>query len=242
MHKTVGSASATRRNALNTEDLVWSIANELKPWTHPKNEVLAEVHKTIDELREELRIPPEIGFRTDNRPMAKKCIAVLEKAQKQLCTLPPTFIASVARATYFDETLTIWNLEDWNEYLRRLDEEAEKLRKEFTELIERIAKLSERCKQATLAPVRFTTNTGEPIDDVPTGVISKPHYWKEMAAISAGGLMSRTSTKLPAAGSSNTSFCVIASRLFEIVTGEREPNLVRACKWALAGIRLLDDG
>jgi hypothetical protein len=78
----------------------------------------------------------------------------------------------------------------------------------------------------------------------PRGVTSKTGYLKEMTAIQAVGLMTQTSTKIPTAGSRNTSFCIIASRLFEIVTGQPDASLLRACKYVLrqmSGIQAMNE-
>jgi hypothetical protein len=234
---TIESALATKRRALDREDFVRSIANELQPWSCPKSEVLAKVRKAIDELREDLAQPPAIGFRSENRQTARDCIAVLDNAKKRLTRLPPTFIASLARATYFDETLVIRGAEDWVGLCRRRDEETEKLQKDCAELLERMDRFAEQCKQFILAPVRLGDPGEPPCDSDPTGAISKTSYWKERAAIFAVSLITEVSAKKPAAGDRNTSFCVIASQLFEVVTGERDPNLLRACKDVLAQLR-----
>ena len=56
--KTVGSALATSRTAL--EDIVRSIAAELRPWKCSERDVLAKVRKTIDEFREDSDHPPTV--------------------------------------------------------------------------------------------------------------------------------------------------------------------------------------
>jgi hypothetical protein len=235
--ETIGSALPTKRRALDREDFVWSIAHELQPWSRPKSEVLAKVRKAIDELREDLTQPPLIGFRSENRQTARNCIIVLDKAKQQLARVAPTFIASLALATYFDETLVIRGPEDLLEYDRRLDEATEKLRKDWAELLERTTEIAERCKRAICAPIRLVSESGEVVDSDPTGVNSKSRYWKERTAVFGLCLTMDLSTKMAAAGSRNTSFCIIASRLFEMVTGEREPNLLRACKDVLSYAR-----
>jgi hypothetical protein len=236
--KTVGSALATSRTAL--EDIVRSIAAELRPWKCSERDVLAKVRKTIDGFREDSAHPPDIGYRNENRQTAQDCIEVLDKAEKQLAKLSPEFITSLAFATYFDPTFVVTCKKDWDELERRKDQEAEILSKDWTELLERTARFAERCKRAIFAPTRLTSDSGEPVDGDPTGFVSKIRYKKEMAAVFALLLITGVSTKIPAAGDRNTPFCVIASLLFEMITGEREANLLRACKSVLSRLRTLN--
>jgi hypothetical protein len=56
---------------------------------------------------------------------------------------------------------------------------------------------------------------------------------KQSTAVVALCLMVEVSTKYLAAGTRYTPYCVVASRLFEIITGEHEPNLQYACKRVL---------
>ena len=125
--KTVGSALATSRTAL--EDIVRSIAAELRPWKCSERDVLAKVRKTIDGFREDSAHPPDIGYRNENRQTAQDCIEVLNKAEKQLAKLSPEFITSLAHATYFDPTFVVTCMKDWDELERRKDQEAEILSK-----------------------------------------------------------------------------------------------------------------
>jgi hypothetical protein len=217
---------------------VRSIADELQPWKFSERDVLAKVRKKIDEFREDSAHPPDIGYRNENRQMAQDCIVVLAKAEKQLAKLSPTFIKCLARATYFDPTFVITCRKDWEElYLQRMDQEAEILSKDWTELLERTARFAERCKQAIFTPIRLVLDSGELLDDDPTGVRSQIGYMKERAAIFALELITDVSTKIPAAGDRKTPFCLIASLLFEIITGECESNLLRACKSVLTTLR-----
>jgi hypothetical protein len=71
--KTVGSTVA--RSTL--EDIVWSIADELRPWKCSEPDVLAKVRKAIDEFQEVSARPPSIGYRNKNRQTAQDCIEVL---------------------------------------------------------------------------------------------------------------------------------------------------------------------
>jgi hypothetical protein len=103
---------------------------------------------------------------------------------------------------------------------RRKDQEAEILSKDWTELLERTARFAERCKRAIYAPIRLRWDSGELVDADPIGVVSKIGYIKKNAALFALFLITDVSTKIPAAGDRNTPFCVIASLLFEMITGE----------------------
>jgi hypothetical protein len=185
-------------------------------------------------------MPPEIGFRSENIRIAEQLIPVLEEAVEQLARLLPTFITSFSRATYLDDAPVIRNAEDLEEYWRRKDEQSENLRKDLSDLRERLSKVVEQCRRALWSPIRLVDDSEDlnnPVDQDPRGAPSKTNYWKERTAIAAGGLMSSTAAKTPAAGHPNSSFCIIASRLFEIVTGEHDPNLVRACKSVLRQLK-----
>jgi hypothetical protein len=234
--KTVGSAVA--RSTL--EDIVWSIADELRPWKCSEPDVLAKVRKAIDEFQEVSARPPNIGYRNENRQTAQDCIEVLNKAEKQLAKLSPEFITSLAHATYFDPTFVVTCMKDWDELERRKDQAAELLSKDWTELLERTAIFAERCERVIYAPIRLISDSGEAVDGDPTGVVSKIGFIKDRAAICALLLITDVSTKIPAAGDRNTPFCVIASLLFEMITGERESNLLRACKSVLSRLRALN--
>jgi len=88
----------------------------------------------------------------------------------------------------------------------------------YLDLFVRTTRLAAQCEEIIAAPARRA-------DDK-----------KALAAIYALSLVTNLSTKKPTAGDRNTSFCMIASLLFEATTGEREPNLEYACKrWLRCG-------
>jgi hypothetical protein len=81
-----------------------------------------------------------------------------------------------------------------------------------------------------------TTGLAAQCEKIIAAPAPKPDDTKPVAAIFALSLMTDLSTKKPAAGDRNTSFCVIASLLFEATTGDLEPNLEYACKrWLRRG-------
>src|SRR5262249_55278069 len=86
----------------------------------------------------------------------------------------------------------------------------------YDELLTQVVKLSEKCRAVILNPVG---------SDPPS---APRQYW---AAHAAFLLMKRFSTGEPTITShGNTRFCTIASLLFEAVSGERECNLIVACR------------
>src|SRR5690242_10360562 len=140
----VGSHPARSRKALESEDLVFSIVQELQPWTRPKSDVVAAVYQTIEELREQLTEPPDIGFRSENIQIAREFISIVDYAVQHLARLPPTFIASFSRASYLNNAPVIRSEEDIQQYWRRKHEEEEKLRNELNELRERLTRVVEQ--------------------------------------------------------------------------------------------------
>jgi hypothetical protein len=164
MPRMMRSASFEAIRRADADDFVWSIAKELQPWTRSQREVLAEVRKTIGELREDLAYPPATGFRAENRQVAKDCIAILEQVTKLLYRLPPTFIESVARTNFFDETLAIRCAADLEQFWHRGGQESRQLQNEVKELRERTAKFAEQCKRAIFAPIRLVDDSGKLVD------------------------------------------------------------------------------
>jgi len=162
------------------ENFVPSIVDELRPWKCSQRQVLAEVRKAINKLREILAQaqPPEDKFRSYNKQCAKKLLPAAWKLYKLLDAMPPRFMS----------------LEN------------------YLDLLVRTTGLAAECEKIIAAPAR------------------RADYKKRLAAIFAQSLVTDLSTKKPTAGDRNTSFCMIASLLFEATTGEREPNLEYACK------------
>jgi hypothetical protein len=103
-------------------------------------------------------------------------------------------------------------------FLACCDEHQNKARRELTELSKQLAKLAERCKKSIRNPSGPPPNSG--VEKIRT-------------AFAALFLMLQTTKMSPTAGNRNTPFCLIASLLFEAATGEHDPNLERACKYAL---------
>jgi hypothetical protein len=175
--KTVGSARGTSSGDPPLhEELVWLIANEMKPWKHPKRQVLATVRRAIDALRRLLAVKT---FSNKERQHAEKLLLAINKIDELIFAAPPMFFSSaVERANAVQATSGL-----------------------FYQCLYLIRQR---------APKRG---------------------WKKgITAICALSLIEECSTKKPAAGNRDTTFCMIASWLFEVVTGEPEPNLEYDCK------------
>lgn|SRR5262249_23374085 len=76
----------------------------------------------------------------------------------------------------------------------------------------------------------LTTGLAAQCEKIIAAPTRKADHKKPLVALLAELLVTDVSKKKPTAGDRNTSFCVIASLLFEAVTGEHEPNLEYSCK------------
>jgi hypothetical protein len=211
------------------EEFVHSIADALKPWNCSEIEVLAIVRKAIDKVGKD-RIGQwglfDTGTRQENRRYAQSLLDDLNKLRERLAAAPSGFFVSLA-AQELDAGIATF-IENENveaalpAFFACLDENEEKPRKELIELSEKLVKLAAQCNKSILDPAGPPPNSG--VEKIRT-------------AFTALFLMLDTSKKPPAAGDRNAPFCLIASQLFEAATGEHEPNLERACKYALRTAR-----
>jgi hypothetical protein len=108
----------------------------------------------------------------------------------------------------------LWNLANWSEP-KKLGTSLVKRQTQWKKLRETVNELVPQCKAAIRNP---------------TGASPLTRWEKTHVAVNALSLMKHLSAKRPTAGTDNTPFCVIASLLFEAVTGEREASLRRACQ------------
>jgi hypothetical protein len=214
------------------EAFVHSIADALKPWNCPEVEVLAKVSKAIDHVRKDRTGQWglfDVGTRHGNKKYAQKLLVFLDELIKQLAAAPPGFLLSL-EAQEVDACVASFLEEGENNgydgavdsFLACFDDHQDKPRRELTELSEKLVELTEQCKRSILDP---------------SGPHPKSAVEKIRTAFTAVFLVVGTSKKPPAAGDRNTPLCVIASQLFEAATGEHDPNLERACKYALRTAR-----
>jgi hypothetical protein len=116
-----------------------------------------------------------------------------------------------------DWTSAIYKIKKQNtpELIRALSQSLEEdISGELAKLDQLLDKLAERGEKARLNP---------------GGVIPNINVGKIRTAFTAWSIFDDVSDKRPAAGNRNTSFCIVASLLFEAATG-RSSNLERACK------------
>jgi hypothetical protein len=184
--KTVGSARGTSSGTPRHEDLVWLIANEMKPWKHPKGQVVVTVRYAIETLRGILAVETPSGKEQQH---AEKLILAIHKLNQLIHAAPPRFFSSAV---------------------------------EKAKAVQATSGLFYHCL------------------DLSRERAPKRRGWKKtMTACCALSLIEECSTKKPAAGNRDTAFCMIASWLFEVVTGEPEPNLEYDCKRILRlGLRI----
>jgi hypothetical protein len=198
-------------------ELVQSIADQLKPWKAncPKRQVLAEIHGTIEGLREATNI--SVGSRSENKQYAKMILATLEALVKQLAAAPKGFHLSLLLRS---SQLGLWRppKQTTGELLFELLKArpgVEQTSGLFNKLLPQVFMLSQQCQAISLNPIG-----SDPRSD-------PRQYWAAYAALS---LMKQLSTKKPTTSrDGDTPFCIIASQLFEAVTGEQR-NLLRACR------------
>jgi hypothetical protein len=184
--KTVGSARGTSSgDPLLHEELVWLIANEMKPWNHPKRQVLATVQRAIDMLRGLLAVDRK-SFSSKEKQHAEKLLLAIDKIDKLILAASPRFFSSV---------------------------------------VERFEAL--RATSVLLSQCQYIIRERAP----------KPGWKKGVTAMYALSLIKECSKRKPAAGNRDTAFCMVASWLFEVVTGEHESNLEYDCKRILRADR-----
>jgi hypothetical protein len=212
-----------------SEEFVHAIADALKPWNCFETEVLAKVREAIDKVTEDRAGQWglfDVGTRQENKRYAQSLLDDLNRLLKRLAAAPSGFFMSLVEqeleagiAAFKENKILEAAL---HSFFACLDEHEEKPRKELIELSEKLAKLATQCNKSILNPAGPPPNSG--VENIRT-------------AFTALFLILDTSKKPPAAGDRNTPFCLVASLLFEAATGEHEPNLERACKYALRTAR-----
>jgi hypothetical protein len=197
------------KSAATQEELVRAIADELKPWKHAKNEVLAEIRETIENTKIWIPSPigppkpPKVGFRTENKRYAQALHATLATLDYQLAAAPYGFFVGLNHDDGDCEDIGVT---------------AQK-KAEVADLRVQIRTLAMGCEKQILNPA---------------GADPRSDRAKSTVAFQALVLVIKLSEKKPAAGSRNTSYCMVASLLFEAVRGLSDCNLVRACKLILS--------
>jgi hypothetical protein len=197
--------------ATSTEELIQAIADELKPWKHAKNDVLAAIRKTIENTKLWVPIgppkPPKVGFRTENKRYALALHATLATLDYQLAAAPHGFFVGLNHADGDCEDIGV----------------TEQKKVEVAHLRFQIRTLAKGCEKQILNPA---------------GAHPRSDRAKSAVAFEALVLVIKLSKKKPAAGSRRgsrvTPYCMVASLLFEAVRGESECNLERACKRMLS--------
>jgi hypothetical protein len=207
------------------EDLVWSIANELRPWKHSESHVFLEICNTIESMRCGLAKTPEIGFRNENKQRAKRIVDALNVVERAITS--PSFIASLlASSEEFESAQLVltdtaeWELEDLD---RLWIKQKKEVSQELAEFSKRATKLVKQCEKMITNPPGSDPRFGHQQHDVACGAL---FLWLEL------------SRERPTAGTYNSKFCTVASLLWEAITGERERNLERACKRLLSWLAL----
>jgi hypothetical protein len=178
------------------EDLVRSIADELKPWKCSEGHILEQVRGKIDVVRAIIANPPSFGLSNENKEYAKKILDLSTQLQKMLQSMP-------------QGTLHTLFAYPPNPFIQ----EEESLAEMFT-LARALGRLCRQCEGI-----------------IENGAGDDPRFGREqhLAAVGARELMVELSEKEPTTGE-NSSFCMIASHLYEAATGKREADLRRACK------------
>jgi hypothetical protein len=210
------------------EEFVHPIADALKPWNCSEIEVLAKVREAIDDVVKD-RIGQwglfDTGARQENKRYAQSLLDDVNKLRERLAAVSSGFLVSLA-AQELDTGIATFRNENVEAALPAffacLDAHEEKPRKELIELSETLVKLAAQCNKSIRNPAGPPPNSG--VEKIRT-------------AFTALFLMLQTTKKSPTAGNRNTPFCLIASLLFEAATGQRDPNLERACKYALRTAR-----
>jgi len=198
-------------------DLIDEIADQLKPWQEglERRRVLDEIRSTIDQLG---ATNFAAGSRTENKQYAEQVLATLETLVKQLKLAPKGFYWSLA---FRSSQLGLWRPEQTRGgllfELLNAEPRIEQASGLFDELLNQVSKLSEQCRAVILNPIGDDPRANHPLQ-----------YW---AAYVAFLLMKRLSIEEPKITShGNTTFCNVASLLFEAASGERDCNLIVACR------------
>ena len=130
------------------EAFVHSIADALKPWNCPEVEVLAKVSEAIDHVRKDRTGQWglfDVGTRQENRKYTQTLLVLLDKLIKQLAAAPPGFISSLGTQEVDACVASFQQEGEKNGYdgavdgfLACLDDYQDKLRRELTELSEKL--------------------------------------------------------------------------------------------------------
>jgi len=191
------------------EELVASIADVLRPWRDgiDEQQALAEIRVSI---RDMLQHEPDVIWPPELGPEIGYRGDNKRHAENILDAINRLNDLLSKRWTQF-----VWSL-TWTLTAERSAAKEEKI----VELRERLQRLSEDC--------------GKIIQN-PPGVDPRMGYRQITVANVAFWLMIDVSSKRPAAGHSESAYCLAASLLFEAVTGEADRDLQRACKRRLTG-------
>jgi hypothetical protein len=179
------------------EDAVRQIAEQLRPWKCPRREVFAKVREAIDEVCEDLRNEVwlrEVGTYTANKQYAQSMLVDVNRVLNRFDAAPTGFVANLPLVE--------------EKGADKREENERKRREEWREHRRRLVKLAEQCKEAIRDPV---------------GIIPNMNIRKSRTAFTALFLVDEVSTKRPNVDNEgNTSFCQIATKLFEVATGEHD--------------------
>ena len=206
------------------EDLVESIADELRPWRHSESHVFVEIRNTIESMRREwcdLAKAPEIGFRSENKQRAKRIVDALKVVER--ATASPSFIASLLASSEEFKSAELALMDTAESELADLDKlwikKKKEVAEELVEFSKRATKLVKQCEKMIINPPGIDARSGYQQTHVACGALI---LWLEL------------SMKRPTAGTCNSKFCTVASLLWEAITGECERNLQRSSKGLLS--------